>query len=94
MISTKVYSELTILNAIKMKKSISILITITALASFVCSANDFDNPLEQQDFKYSEKNIQKYIQKAADSKKMRIEDAFANATGEGLREGLIPHQWH
>jgi hypothetical protein len=74
-----------------MKKLISILFPTLIFSSIVCLADEFENPLEKQDFVYSEKNTQEYIQKAADTKQMRIEHAFASATGEGLREGLVPY---
>jgi hypothetical protein len=74
-----------------MKKIIPILLTILGLTSLFSLSAQFENPLEELDFTYSEKNLQKYIQKAADSKNARIEQAFSNATGEGLREGLVPY---
>ena len=74
-----------------MKKIIPILLTILGLTSLFSLSAQFENPLEELDFAYSEKNVQKYIQTAADSKNARIEQAFSVATGEGLRQGMVPY---
>ena len=74
-----------------MKKLVPTLCAVLALSPFARAGEVFENPLEDHDFVYSEKNIQKYIQKAAATKGARIEHAFSNATGEGLREGFCPY---
>jgi len=61
------------------------------VTSFACQAGRFENPIDSQDFVYSEKAIQESIQRADNTKQKRIEHAFANATGEGLREGMCPY---
>jgi len=74
-----------------MKGINSILLTILGLASVVSLSAQFENPLENLDYSYSENSVEKSIQKAAESRKIRIEQAFSYATGEGLREGLVPY---
>jgi hypothetical protein len=74
-----------------MKKISSTIFAILGLAlSFNLSAQ-FVGPIEDLDFSYSERNIQKYIEKAAETKQERINYAFENATGEGLREAFCPY---
>jgi len=73
-----------------MKKiSLSTLI-ILGLAFFFNLSAQFRSPIEDQNFRYSENDIQKYIREAADTKQERINHAFENATGEGLREAFCP----
>jgi|TARA_B110000495_G_C23018997_1_gene604125 hypothetical protein len=74
-----------------MKKIVHTLFAVLSLSSFARAEDLFVNPLQDLDFVHSEKNIQKYIDRAAVSKNARVNQAFANATGEGLREALIPH---
>jgi hypothetical protein len=74
-----------------MIKTFCILITILGLTSVFSLSAQFDNPLEELDFTYSEKSVEKYIKKATDTKQKRIELAFSNTTNEGLREGLVPY---
>ena len=74
-----------------MKKSFYTIVAILCLAfSFNLSAQ-FKNPLEDQGFMYSKKKIRKYIKKAAVTKQERINYAFDNVTGEGLREAFCPY---
>jgi hypothetical protein len=74
-----------------MKKIVHTLFAVLSLSSFARAEDLFVNPLQDLNFVHSEKNIQKYIDRAAVSKNARVNQAFANATGEGLREALIPH---
>jgi hypothetical protein len=59
-------------------------------APMLWAEGGFANPLEDQGFSYSEDHIQDSIEKAAVTKKARIEEAFSRATGEGLREAFCP----
>jgi hypothetical protein len=72
-------------------KTTTCIFTILFLGIFSIIFAQFNSPLDIQDFEYSEKDIPEYIKKARDTKQKRIEHAFSNATGEGLREGLIPY---
>lgn len=74
-----------------MKKLVPTLCAVLALSPFARAGEVFENPLEDQDFVYSEKNIRESIEKAEATKPARIEHAFSNATGEGLREGFGPY---
>ncbi|MBK1875446.1 hypothetical protein [Pelagicoccus mobilis] len=74
-----------------MKKIVSTLCAVLALSTFAIAGEVFENPLEDQAFDYSEKSVQKYIRKAASTKAARVEYAFENATGEGLREAWCPY---
>ena len=74
----------------------TIIIAVLLLLAFcttplrvVCLAAEFENPLDDLHFKYSEKYIQECIQKAANTRQTRIEHAFSNATTVGLREGFV-----
>ncbi|MCA9744359.1 hypothetical protein KC734_22660 [candidate division KSB1 bacterium] len=60
------------------------------VSSAVLLTGAFDNPLENPDFIYSDKAMQDHMQKAAASQQNRIEHAFVNARGEGLRESFVP----
>jgi hypothetical protein len=72
------------------KVIIAICLTMTVNAS-VCYAEDYDNPLQSLDFVYSQDAIQDAVKAGDESRQKRIEQAFANATGEGLRQGLCPY---
>ncbi len=74
-----------------MRTTISIIIYFLFLTTIGDLSAQFENPLENPDFVYSENEIQDYIREAADTRNMRIEQAFSKATGEGLREGLVPY---
>ncbi|NND04906.1 MAG: hypothetical protein HKN87_00880 [Saprospiraceae bacterium] len=75
-----------------MKNTITIVIMILSLlaSTFKLSAQ-YETPILQKNYVYNSKDMNKYIQKAADTKKERIQFAFENATGEGLREAFCPH---
>jgi hypothetical protein len=45
----------------------------------------------QQDYVYNAKDIDKHISEAAKTKQARIQLAFEDATGDGLREAFMPH---
>jgi len=51
----------------------------------------FENPLEDLDFVYLEKNLPDLMSKAAATQATRVEHAFAHAKGEGLRQAFCPH---
>ena len=74
-----------------MKKLIPNIFATLLLMSMVCFADEFENPLAQEDFIYSEKIIQKYIQKADDTKSEQITHAFEHAQGNGLRQAFCPY---
>jgi hypothetical protein len=74
-----------------MRRTILLLFIILGPAFSADLASQFENPLEDQDLIYNEKDIRKFIDDAARTKDKRIGHAFANATGEGLRQGLVPH---
>lgn len=74
-----------------MKKFVPTLCAVLALSPFARAGEVFENPLEDQDFVYSEGNIQESIEKAEATKPARVEHAFSNATGEGLRQAFCPH---
>ena len=74
-----------------MKQIVPTLFAVLALSSFARAEEVFENPLEDQGFVYSERSIQKNIDQAAATKEARIEQAFSNATGEGLREAFCPY---
>ena len=74
-----------------MKNIVPTLCAVLSLSSFARAEELFENPLEDQGFVYSEKNIQKYIDRVAISKNTRVDQAFENATGEGLREAFCPY---
>ncbi|MCA9735793.1 hypothetical protein KC799_26885 [candidate division KSB1 bacterium] len=67
------------------------LFAVLEISSRICLAGEFKNPLENQNFIYSQEKIQDYIRKAQQTKKQRIERAFTNAQSEGLREGFVPY---
>ena len=67
------------------------ILTILGLAFFFNLSAQVVNPLQDPDFKYSENNIPKYIKEAAETKQDRINHAFENATGKGLRQGMVPY---
>ena len=74
-----------------MRNTTTIVVTILILlvSTFKLSAQ-YESPLLQQDYVYNSKDVNKYIQEASETKKERIQLAFENATGEGLREGFLP----
>lgn len=74
-----------------MKGISSILLAIFGFTTAFTVSAQFENPLENLDYSYSENSVEKYIQKAADSRQIRIEQAFSNVTGEGLRQGMVPY---
>ena len=74
-----------------MKKSFLTIVTLLGVAFTFTISAQFKNPLEEQNFTYSERNIKKYIQKAGDTKQERINYAFENVTGEGLRQAFCPY---
>ncbi len=59
-----------------MKKTICILVSVMIFGPFFCLAQEFENPLEIQNFVYSEKKVLEYLQKAADTRPMRVQQAF------------------
>ena len=63
----------------------------TLLSSMLWAESEFENPLEDQSFAYSEERVQDSIEKASATKKVRIEHAFSHATGEGLRKAFCPY---
>ena len=74
-----------------MNKTIYTLLVSVLFNTSICIAGDFQNPVGSLDFVYSENAMQTLMQKAQETKQKRIKDAFANATAEGLREGLCPY---
>lgn len=74
-----------------MKKIFLAIFLILGFTSFFNLSAQFESPFEDQDLIYSEKNIKKYIKNEADTKQERINHAFENATGEGLREAFCPY---
>lgn len=61
-----------------MKKLTLFLFLIFGMASFISLAEGeaFENPLDNQNFVYSEKSVQEYIQKAVKTKPIRVRQAF------------------
>lgn len=74
-----------------MKNIVPTLCAVLALSTFARAAEVFENPLEDLGFVYSEKNVRKSIKKAAVTRLARVDQAFSNATGEGLREAFCPY---
>jgi len=75
-----------------MIKSVYVLFLVAVSNNlFVYSEVNFESSLEDLHFKYSEHDIDRYIQEARETEKMRINNAFENVTGKGLREGLCPY---
>ncbi|WP_159518084.1 hypothetical protein [Sunxiuqinia indica] len=62
-----------------MDKRTLLLIAICLISRLACLADKFENPLDDQNFVYSEENVQEYIQKAHDTKPIRIQQAFERA---------------
>jgi hypothetical protein len=58
------------------KKTSCLLVSVMTFGTFFCLAQEFENPLEIQNFVYSEKKVQEYLQKAANTKPMRVQQAF------------------
>ena len=73
-----------------MGRIIVLLFAMLGTASLISLSAQYENPLEDPDYTYSEKSIGKAIRKARKSREDRVESAYLNATGEGLREGLVP----
>lgn len=67
-----------------MKKLVPTLCAVLALSPLARAGEVFENPLEDQDFVYSEKNIRESIEEAEATKPARVEHTFSNATGEAL----------
>ena len=59
-----------------MKKTIWVLVSVMTFGPFFCLAQEFENPLEIRNFVYSETKVQEYMQKAADTKSIRVQQAF------------------
>jgi hypothetical protein len=51
------------------------------------SKAEFENPLENQNYVYSEESLQEYMQKAAETKPMRIQQAFEEVAAQTGRNG-------
>ncbi|UCC99924.1 MAG: hypothetical protein JSW66_08585 [Phycisphaerales bacterium] len=58
------------------------------------SSAEFENPLENQNFIYSEEKIQEYMQKTAETKPMRIRQAFKQAYKQAGRNGSWSYSNH
>jgi polygalacturonase len=74
-----------------MKKIICVLVSLMSFGPFFCLAQEFVNPLEIQNFVYSEKKVQEYMQKAADTKPMRVQQAFDKEFEQGGPNGKRSH---
>lgn len=70
---------------------ISIITMLSLLLSVSKLAAQYDTPILEQDYVYNPQDINDYIKKASDTKKDRIQLAFENAKGDGLREAFCPH---
>ena len=70
-----------------MKKLILYFFSMLWVSSSICLADEFENPLENQNFVYSEKNVQEYMKTAADTKPIRIRQAFEQAAIQFNRNG-------
>ncbi|WP_321290186.1 hypothetical protein [uncultured Sunxiuqinia sp.] len=71
-----------------MNKRRLLLLTVFGIFSLTSSAGNFENPLENQNFVYSEEKLNEYIEKAADTKPLRIQQAVertALKTGDNRR---------
>ena len=74
-----------------MKNIVPTLCAVLALSSFSRAGDVIENPLQDLGFVYSEKNVRKSIKKPVVTRLTRIEHAFKNASGEGLRESFCPY---
>tara|TARA_B110000483_G_scaffold123823_1_gene148992 strand:+ start:19681 stop:21765 length:2085 start_codon:yes stop_codon:yes gene_type:complete len=74
-----------------MNKLILQLGVILALAPISKSEELFENPLEDLEFVYVENNLPDLMGKALSTQTTRVEHAFAQATGEGLRQAFCPY---
>lgn len=61
------------------------------LSSVVLAEPEFESPLDDQGFSFSESRIEELIAKAASTKEARVKQAFLNVTGKGLREAFCPY---
>lgn len=48
------------------------------------------SPFEEHEYQYAGSDIPRFMEAALESRQERIADAFAGATGEGLREAFVP----
>jgi len=64
---------------------------ILALAPISKAEALFENPLEDLEFVYVEKNLAGLMGKAASTQATRVQYAFTHVTGEGLREAFCPY---
>ena len=66
-------------------------LSAAAFSAQVAQAAVYHSPILQQDYVYQAKNIDKHIFEADKTEQARIELAFKNVSGEGLREAFMPH---
>jgi hypothetical protein len=71
-----------------MKKTVYLVVLFCTCLVF---AGNFANPLQDLDFSYSQEALEALMQQADQTKQQRIKEAFENASGEGLREGMCPY---
>jgi len=66
-----------------MKKLILLFVSIFGVSSQFCWAQAYENPLTDQNYVYSEQSLQEQMQKAADTRPARIQQAFEQVVGNG-----------
>lgn len=74
-----------------MKNLILYVFLILLMPTLANWANEFDNPLENQNFVYSAEILQEYIKKAADTKQMRVQKAFQKVTVKESKESVAAY---
>jgi len=63
---------------------------VFAASADLSATNQIGSPLLNQNRTYQKDDIREYINRAAETRKERIEHAFSEATGEGLRQAFAP----
>jgi hypothetical protein len=65
-----------------MKKSTLTLFIVFWMSAYICYAAEYENPLTDQNYVFSEESLQEYMQKAAETKPLRVRQAFEEAAAQ------------